>query len=633
MCARFSERVGYPNAKAILQELFGAVTATAVFCLPNRLNRLAGSLPQGSSLTVGRMIEKYTILPFFSAFLPPERVNKIRKDMESGNGAAAHMRSGIAASRIKLPELLRFCPTCKRNDEKKFGDTYWHRMHQLPGIDTCPSHGVALKSSTASVRAGRQALLFVSAKDATSTIAPEPIHPTNRDNRILERLSRDAAWLIENPQPGTAPKVLQNRYMQLLIDRELATYTGSIHVTTLLAQFRRLYSPALLNQLNCNFTGRDQQKNNWLLRLVRNPQHSQHPLYHLLLLQFLKCTAKDFFRLPQELKFFGEGPWPCLNPAAGHFRRSVVQRCILSKRCRDNRPIGNFHCDCGFAYARSGPDSSSADKFRIGRIISLGPIWEAKLKELWKDAELSLSEIGRQLRVDPLTIRRHATQLDLPFSVRSRNVKGLRPSGKLKNKDKVRRMQLKRKSFRLRWRTAMKRERKSMMKTLRKRLPKVYAWLMQNDLEWMIKNRPKRWKNKRANISVDWKKRDSHYAGLVKQSTARIRNAPGRPERITRTAIGRDLGCVSLFQKYLHKLPISQKTLASSVETLEDFSIRRVWRAADYYRQEGTFPLPWQLRLRANVYRHEGAKKIRDAVEAAMKTLSIELSLENTATA
>ena len=179
----------------------------------------------------------------------------------------------------------------------------------------------------------------------------------------------------------------------------------------------------------------------------------------------------------------------------------------------------------------------------------------------------------------------------------------------------------------------MKRERKSTMKTLRKRLPKVYAWLVQNDLEWMIKNRPKRSKDKRANISVDWKKRDSHYAGLVKQSTARIRNAPGRPARITMTAIGRDLGCVSLFQKYRHKLPISQKTLASSVETLEDFSIRRVWRAADCYRQEGTFPLSWQLRLRANVYRHRRVRRICEAVQAAMKMLSVELSLVSSATA
>jgi hypothetical protein len=245
-------------------------------------------------------------------------------------------------------------------------------------------------------------------------MAAQQVKLSERTHQILLKLARDAAWLLEHSSPGTNLSALYNRYLSLLIERRAATYTGSIHVTKLLSEFINYCSSSLLKQLRCQFTGSDQRKTNWLLRLVRPPKHTQHPLYHLLLIQFLGLTAEGFFQLPTELSPFGEGPWPCLNPAAEHFREPVISEYKLSSRLRDGRPTANFCCKCGFAYARSGPDSLSKDKFRIGRIVSFGPVWEAKLKQLWKDSSLSLSEVGRRLRVDTLTLRRHAARLNLP---------------------------------------------------------------------------------------------------------------------------------------------------------------------------------------------------------------------------
>ncbi len=36
------------------------------------------------------------------------------------------------------------CSECMRNDEKKYGRTYWHREHQLPGQFWCPEHKLPL---------------------------------------------------------------------------------------------------------------------------------------------------------------------------------------------------------------------------------------------------------------------------------------------------------------------------------------------------------------------------------------------------------------------------------------------------------------------------------------------------------
>lgn len=42
---------------------------------------------------------------------------------------------------------LRYCPCCATEERKKNGEAYWHRVHQLVGIDACPFHGIKLKTS------------------------------------------------------------------------------------------------------------------------------------------------------------------------------------------------------------------------------------------------------------------------------------------------------------------------------------------------------------------------------------------------------------------------------------------------------------------------------------------------------
>lgn len=191
-------------------------------------------------------------------------------------------------------------------------------------MEVCPSHQVFLENSSVALRAGRNNLLFVYAQQVTHAVSERRLSLTNRDHLALLKIARDATWLLENPGQGVELNRLYNRYFRLLVERGLATYTGNTYVSKLHEEFRNHHSSALLKVLHCEFTGRDQLKTNWLLRLVRPPKHAYHPLYHLLLMQFLSCTIEEFFRLPEELSPFGEGSWPCLNPAADHYRQSVI---------------------------------------------------------------------------------------------------------------------------------------------------------------------------------------------------------------------------------------------------------------------------------------------------------------------
>jgi hypothetical protein len=448
----------------------------------------------------------------------------------------------------------------------------------------------------------------------------------NPDHQILLQVARDTKWLLEHPRDGTNLKAIHGRYLSLLIERGLATYTGSIHVKELLSEFTTHYSPALLKLLHCELRGGEVEKTNWLLRLVRPPKHAQHPLYHLLLIQFLGCTAEEFFQLPEELRPFGEGPWPCLNPAADHYEQPVIMECQLGDRLRYGKPTGKFSCECGFAYARTGPDSSPEDKLRVGKIISFGQVWETKLKHLWQDSSLSTSEVAKRLGVDPLTVRRHATRLNLPLSRSDKKLKPLSRATQLKGKAVSAAWENKRHGCRSKWLSAMKQGREITLKTLRLKLPREYAWLLQNDAEWLKENKPRPKRRNLLTSSVDWKRRDTEYAAAVKAEALRLKEALGRPIQVTKTAIRRGLGAVTLLRQKLHKMPLTAQALSSVVETREQYTVRRVWWAADLYCQEGVLPQEWQLVMRANVYSLRGNSAVKCAVGGAMKMLRSKLS-------
>lgn len=625
LCARYGARVRYSNVKSVTKELFGPRSDTATIDLPSNLSYFATALPAGTSLTLERLINGHTLLPFFSAFIPPERVLLLKADMQSSRGPASYMRSGIMGSRISTPEYLRFCPVCVQEDERQFGEAYWHRIHQLSGIEICPTHRVFLEKSSVSRCAGRDKSRFITAYDATRALPPRRIDPSDHNHQVLLHIACDAAWLLKHPISGTEFRTLHNRYVNLLVSRGLAAWTGGIRATPLLGEFGRHYTPTLLQLLHCEFTGSDQLKTNWLLRLVRPRRHVRHPLYHLLLMQFLGCTAEEFFRLPTKVEFFGNGPWPCLNPVAEHYRESIIQECIPSPTARSDRIVAIFSCECGFSYARSGPDSSPDDKFRIGRVISYGQAWEAKLKEVWENTSLSLRQMARTLGVDSLTLRRHATRLKLSFSRLNKELKPLNSTTQLKGKVIAAAQQEKRRHCRSKWLSAMKQKRGITLKALRHKLPREYAWLLHNDSEWVEEHKPTPQPRKLTTTIVDWKRRDAEYAAAVRSTASCLKDTPGRPMQVTRTAIGRALGALGLLRQKLNKMPLTAQVLVSVVETREQYAVRRVRWAAELYRQEGLMPREWQLMMRACVYSLRGNSAVKCAIEVAMRLLESEL--------
>lgn len=623
VCARYYDRVQYPNKKSLLQELFSNTCAATVVDFPSHIDHLNHVFQSSYHRSVNTIIEGNTFFLFFSPFLPFGRAEQLQNDMQGSGGMAIHKRAGIMASRIPLPDRFRFCPVCSEKDEEQFGEFYWHRLHQIPGVNVCTLHTVFLENSEAPTRHFRKHYEFIPANSAIRICTARSLNMLDSTHRTLLKIARNAAWLLEQRNLTSSLEALHNRYLSLLIHQKFASFSGGIYASKLLSSFRKHYSPDLLSSLHCSLVEKDGEKDNWLLRLARNKKNAQHPLRHLLLMDFLGCTAEEFFNLPEKIKFFGDPPWPCLNPAADHYRHLTITDCKVGFRGKDHRPAGTFGCYCGFIYTRTGPDASPEDRFQISKMKTFGPEWENALRDRWTDQSLSLNGIARLQRVDPLTIRRHATRLGLPSDRQGINRTQVNPRSNSEPKDASVNKDRKRDSHREKWLSAMQVNLGIEMKEMRKLLPRVYVWLLENDREWLKAHRPMSSNRTKPNSSsVDWESRDSEISIQVRSTALKIKNAPGRPKRVTVSAIGKEIGLSGLLKQKIDKLPLTAEALASLVESHEQFATRRVWWAANCYQREGVVPKQWQLMNRACVYKYAEVLEVKEAVDAALQSLN-----------
>lgn len=164
---------------------------------------------------------------------------------------------------------------------------------------------------------------------------------------------------------------------------------------------------------------------------------------------------------------------------------------------------------------------------------------------------------------------------------------------------------------------------------LRKNFGRIYIWLNRYDSQWLSAHLPQPLQRQATSphrpARVDWLKRDSQLAAAVKELAQQMKDAPSRPVWLTKTAITRKLGCYTLIQKEIDKLPLTALVLSEVVETQVEYAIRRLEWATECFRRENIYPPRWQLLTRASLKPNTVALPcVQQAIEVALKSLSPE---------
>lgn len=493
-CARYDDRMRSPNRATAIQELFGSKGTAAVVDLPVKIDNLIATLPPFHSYTADSFIDKHTLFPYYSLFLPAGRALSLRRDMCGNDGNHVRERIGLTAGRIQPPIKLRFCPLCVKEDRDRvceIGETYWHRVHQIAGIDVCPHHAVFLEQSNAPWRDRRNPHKLFSAEKSVHEITPRYLNLSDPHHSILLKVASNAAWLLRRTGPDMGLHILRDRYLNLLLARGYAYYNGRVRVTKLLKALQDFFTPEYLTELQCDIGSPSCA---WPLRILLKDgtAAAQNPLKHLLLMTFLGCTSEQVFTSFVEFKPFGTGPWPCLNRASKHYGDLLIEQSHVTDNLVKNRrgkPEGTFACRCGFVYKRIGPDTSDTDRFTHSSVQAYGLTWERLLRRLWLNTKLPMQEVGIQLGVSDLTVVRHAIRLGLLMNQSgARRVSGKTIERYSKYRD-TRQNVLK--SYRQEWLAVLKANPRARRQQLLNVANFLYLWLRKNDGEWIEAHLPK----------------------------------------------------------------------------------------------------------------------------------------------
>lgn len=173
--ARFYEHSGYIYYKDVAQELFlnQKIRADKEFA-KNLKPEIVELLTR--NMTVEALLESHTMYPYYGRFIDSSRRNAAYEALRVMRGDFSKL-FGIPQLKKGEHRFFKYCPLCAQEDRKAFGETYWHRIHQMRNIDICPAHGCYLINSNISL----------DSKVSVNLIAAEGVVPLKAETLLCKK--------------------------------------------------------------------------------------------------------------------------------------------------------------------------------------------------------------------------------------------------------------------------------------------------------------------------------------------------------------------------------------------------------------------------------------------------------------
>lgn len=548
-CSRMANFIGVATMGDILRELFGKRGQRVHVAFPSRIAHLVNQLPPQGQVSCNELIEQHTLFPLYRPFLVPEDAQVLRVFMLDGKDKLQLGKSGLLRALRHHSTFLRYCPKCVRADRIHVGEPYWHRVHQVPGVLVCPTHGVYLESSSIPSQNRRSSEELQPACRARLNARPRGITRTDPGAKKLIRLAEDSKELLEQPAHSGGPDGLMRRYRLALLEACPGRFPRRIDSQEVRRQFVGFYSPELLTALGVDMG----EAGSWfsMRRLWQGTNLTvQTPLLHLLLMQFLGCRPTEFFSRAEVPEPFGGGPWPCLNPVCDDFLKDVINEVAVTFVAHRSEYRGQFRCRCGFQYHRY---QSNRDRNRYCGVSQYGPVWEDKLRALWDDLKYSITGIGRVFGMSPEVIYGLARTLCVdgrrPFPPW---VSRLGMSSSRERSRKKRGAPLDLESDRKVLTEFIEQHPGVSRQDVSRAVARSFYRLRHYDRPWLMAHLPPPRQFKRP--TVNWTRRDGELSTQVQLAIERIRKQP-IPQQIGRSSIARELGSNYLIGCNLNRLP------------------------------------------------------------------------------
>jgi hypothetical protein len=576
-------------------DLFGRQVMINVWWQGN-LSTITGRFPVLYPLDKETIIYHHTLLPLFSLFMDKSRAEEMIQSTINTNGERILLRS-LVGVQGQMDKSLYYCPRCAAHDKDQYGEAYWHRIHQIPGVFICPHHGEFLKKFDIKASNHQVRLRDINMIEHVDLFSNQKSHISGNVLQTLRDVAIDFQYLLKINLKHINIDHLNKRYQHLLIEKKLASPSGMIYREQLIQQFQCFYGIELLEYIGIN-------EKSLLMRFLHKSNRTFPPIFHVLLMRFLAGSAEQFvtFKIPNGL--YGNGPWYCLNPAADHYK----QRCITDVKCGysgfTKKPLAEFRCaHCGFTYSQLGVPKSDEEEQIYHRVVEFGPVWENQLRILIQN-KVDLKVISEKLGVQPRRVKQIAEFLRIQTE--------WKPSGTSNSRIKF---EEKRSRYRQEWLELTEKNQHLSKSELKELNIGLSTWLFRNDLEWHKNHSPSKKKQYQKDFKRDWMQRDEELHQIIKKIILDW-NDKDKPVRVTKRRIFKLVGKSFLHYDRLDKLKKSKAYINSVLESVEDFQIRRIKWAIEFLNKEGHLLTEWRVRQKAHLL---GKKDLSPEVLKALR--------------
>lgn len=549
--ARYHIRSGNTSCRQTLEDIFNEKNIILSIYLPSNIRNIVNNMPKYSTYTEKELIYNNTLYPFFTAFMNQESANEIYKIMLQNKKMNVYARCGIIA-RGNIRKFLRFCPDCINEDIEKYGETYWHRTHQIPEYIICSKHKTILQDSTVDIYRYNKFELIAANLD-NCCIQDKQIHYTDKTIEMLHRLSINIENLIQLNLTRREGNWFYENYLNRLKSLNLSSINGVVKQNLISNEIRQYYGDEFLKILNLEI---NDNKKNWLRKILSSSNHTNIAVKHLLIIDFLGSNIESIFNKKYMYEPFGTGPWPCLNHDQEHYGENTIKDISIQYDYKKKHIRGSFECYCGFKYSIEYSKTNEYDSNSAKN--TLNDIAKNKLfsdiikilddKNYIIDEELGKIELIKKKKTISKQYREHLNEL-----VENRRVR-----------------------YRNKWIELMNMYPQKLKYELVEIDKTLASWLYKFDNDWFEKNSPNSKKSSYDKCKLDWSIRDEEFVKKAKVIVENIQNDTENPKRITKSRIYKLLGAETSISKNLSKMPKTEHYIDNNIESIQQFRVRKI---------------------------------------------------------
>lgn len=225
---RYYQRTGYTKYIFAVDDLFMRRTVHPVIEWVNEYSPDAmNHITRGTDFET--VVREHTMFPAYTRFLPKERRGAALQSLIVRDGNYYNL---IVNQKVNYKRYLRYCPLCAGEDRRQYGETYWHREHQIVHVDICPKHRCRLMDSAVPIRSKTTPGLF-----PAETEVPFDMDPQFCKNRKLVDFTRYILEVFREPVDMESDVPIGSFLHSMLNERYISGSGAKVYSTKLYGDY------------------------------------------------------------------------------------------------------------------------------------------------------------------------------------------------------------------------------------------------------------------------------------------------------------------------------------------------------------------------------------------------------------